>query len=143
MGEPIAATVLVPLATTVCSECGILYAVPGHFLAARRGDHRTFNCPNGHEQCFAGPDPDVERRRAEGRRIHEEDQRQAREEADRDVRVSAKAARPFACPVCGRGYATGPWVIRHLEHAHGLDREAALARARSSPSPRGEGVANA
>jgi hypothetical protein len=35
-----------------CSECGIAYALPKEFRAARRNDHKPFMCPNGHAQHY-------------------------------------------------------------------------------------------
>lgn len=35
-----------------CSQCGIVYGLPKEFAAARRNDHKTFTCPNGHPQYF-------------------------------------------------------------------------------------------
>ena len=31
-----------------CIDCGIVFAVPEGYNNARREDHRTFYCPNGH-----------------------------------------------------------------------------------------------
>ena len=38
--------------TTSCHSCGIQYGLPLAFIAARRSDHKSFSCPNGHLQYF-------------------------------------------------------------------------------------------
>ena len=40
------------LSAITCSECGVAFGVPDAFARARREDHRTFWCPNGHGQVF-------------------------------------------------------------------------------------------
>jgi len=40
------------LAEMVCGECGILFAMPRFYLQARRGDHKNWHCPNGHERYY-------------------------------------------------------------------------------------------
>lgn len=36
-----------------CSECGMPYGVPQSWIAEKTKDHRTFYCPNGHQQIYA------------------------------------------------------------------------------------------
>lgn len=35
-----------------CSECGILFGIPGYFQVKAQEDGRTFYCPNGHKQAY-------------------------------------------------------------------------------------------
>lgn len=44
-------TVETTLNIVTCS-CGLVFAVPDQFLDARRDDHKTFYCPNGHGHWF-------------------------------------------------------------------------------------------
>jgi len=34
-----------------CPSCGLWYPLPTHYEDARREDHKTFYCPNGHS-CY-------------------------------------------------------------------------------------------
>jgi len=40
------------LVDTTCHQCGVLFAVPDWFDKARREDHQTFHCPNGHSLVY-------------------------------------------------------------------------------------------
>ena len=35
-----------------CLTCGIIYAIPTELIKKRRGDHKSFYCPNGHSLYF-------------------------------------------------------------------------------------------
>lgn len=50
-----------------CGECGLTWAMPAWFVDARRDDHRTWQCPNGHGYHFSGPS-EKERLQAELKR---------------------------------------------------------------------------
>lgn len=39
-------------AMITCAECGIHFAVPAHYQNCRAEDHKTFWCPNGHQQSY-------------------------------------------------------------------------------------------
>ena len=45
-------TVTITLTHVECSECGINYGLSGHYERKRTEDHKTFYCPNGHNQHF-------------------------------------------------------------------------------------------
>ena len=38
--------------THICGECGVVYATTKAFTNERRGDHKTFFCPNGHRRYY-------------------------------------------------------------------------------------------
>jgi len=40
--------------TTNCYLCGVTFAMPVDLMQHRRDDRKTFYCPNGHGQVFAG-----------------------------------------------------------------------------------------
>jgi len=63
--------VTVNLTTSVCSECGVVYALPCHFRETRLEDHATFYCPNGHRQHFPGKSTEEEREEETGELIEE------------------------------------------------------------------------
>jgi len=42
----------VPVEFIVCSECGILFGAPVHWMEQRRFDGVSFSCPNGDFQSF-------------------------------------------------------------------------------------------
>jgi len=42
------------LVTEQCITCGVLFAIPQELYERRREDHRSFYCPNGHSQHYAG-----------------------------------------------------------------------------------------
>lgn len=46
--------VVTELETISCyrGDCGILFAVPEHWLTTKRRDHSDLTCPNGHSQAF-------------------------------------------------------------------------------------------
>lgn len=50
------------LVTMVCSNerCGVVYALSDNYVAARRRDHETFYCPNGHARHYPG-ESDIEK----------------------------------------------------------------------------------
>lgn len=58
---------------TLTCECGLAFAVPQAWVDARRSDHATWYCPNGHKRYFPG-------------KSREE---QLREELDREQRKRA------------------------------------------------------
>lgn len=37
-----------------CGECGVEFCMPAGLHAARKSDHKTFYCPNGHPRYFPG-----------------------------------------------------------------------------------------
>lgn len=42
------------LETIDCRNCFMTIAVPAGFIRERRRDHKTFYCPNGHQNFFPG-----------------------------------------------------------------------------------------
>lgn len=54
-----------------CSECGVLIIAKPHFFHARRRDHNTYHCLNGHKQYFPG-ETEEERLRKRCNAISEE-----------------------------------------------------------------------
>lgn len=46
---------------TDCCTCGIVFGVPGDWIAQKRADHQTFYCPNGHSLHYPGETPQQRR----------------------------------------------------------------------------------
>jgi hypothetical protein len=38
--------------TMTCGECGVPFALADDYIAARRRDHKTWYCPNGHPRAW-------------------------------------------------------------------------------------------
>jgi len=51
----LATTTHVTLEPITCYLCGVAFGVPAHLKEKRLNDHRSFFCPNGHEQHYTGP----------------------------------------------------------------------------------------
>lgn len=120
------------LGTISCSECRLTYAVQLDWVTARKQDHRTFWCPNGHQQHFPG-ESDLERlerekknallrcRSAEAQATHARDQQLAAERSARAYKGQATRARRKAvhgvCPApgCGRTFQD---LQRHVAGQH-------------------------
>lgn len=54
------------IASVSCCACGTVFGMQRTLRDRRIEDHKTFHCPNGHQQVFLAPkplavDPDVER----------------------------------------------------------------------------------
>lgn len=88
-----------------CSECGIVYYIPETFKTARRRDHRTFNCPNGHNQYFPGESGEEKNARL----LREESERHQRtlaraNAAEQETERLKKRAKAGVCPCCNRTF---------------------------------------
>jgi hypothetical protein len=61
---------VVPLLILGCARCGMTFGITRDFEQRRRDDHRSFYCPNGHENAFQD-DTEVDRLKATLQRAHE------------------------------------------------------------------------
>lgn len=120
------------LETLTCGRdgCGIVFAVPEIWVTARRKDHHTWYCPNGHQRYF--PDKsDVERLQeqlatANGnlnyyREMYTEYHNQAKS-LEKSLRAQKAASTRMkrritngVCTSCNRSFAN---VARHMERQH-------------------------
>jgi len=57
-----------------CYKCGIIFLVPVQWQAQRLEDHKTFYCPNGHNQYFSGKDEAQKLRDQKRRLLNERDE---------------------------------------------------------------------
>lgn len=108
--------------TRTC-ECGIVYAVPAVWLEARRRDHATFYCPNGHARHF--PQKSDEERLRENLKWYE--RRLETETAEKEAaRRSLAATRGVltrtknriaagTCPCCNKEFKV---LAKHMAAKH-------------------------
>jgi hypothetical protein len=113
-----------------CADCGIAYLVPDRWKQARRDDHKTFWCPNGHTQYFPG-ETEAEKLRRERdhlkQRIAQRDD-WVREERERRAAVERQLAAQKGqvtklknragagvCPCCNRTFQA---LARHMAAKH-------------------------
>lgn len=116
-------TISLSLDSLTCSECGIDFAVPGHWLTARRRSHATFYCPNGHNQYFPGKS-DVELAKERADRLAQ--QLASRNEDLKVEKLShaatrgqlTKARRRAAHGVCPCCHRTFQQLARHMQNKH-------------------------
>ena len=109
-----------------CGDCGVMWAMTVGFVEARRNDHRTWYCPNGHTWHYSG-ESDQEKMR---RQRDEARDRAARAEALRDqTEASLRATKGVVtkqrkklarvklgvCPCCNRHFEN---VEAHMATEH-------------------------
>ena len=81
------------LVMTACANCGIQFALPLPFIEARRNDHFTFYCPNGHSLCI----PILPRKESKAEQLQE-----MLTATQRELERLQKSFRRNRCPQCGR-----------------------------------------
>lgn len=107
-----------------CCTCGIQFHVPDTWHDARRNDHASFYCPNGHQQAFLG--------KSEAEKLREERDRLAQRIAQRDdeireaekkvatatkkIKRLQKRASAGVCPCCNRTFSN---MAAHMKTCHG------------------------
>lgn len=118
------------LRTETCCQCGILWAMDLAFVIRRKEDHKSFYCPNGHEQQYRG-ESEAEKLR---RQVNQMTQQQARYEdearrlrdnysaAEKRADLMAKATKRLkarvhngVCPDCNRSFTD---LKRHMVSKH-------------------------
>lgn len=115
-----------------CGNCGIQFAAPRTFIAARRaGDQgvSTFYCPNGHRLSFRDSEVDKLRRERDNLKqqiARVEDERsaawraevaatEARRKAERELKKTLNRAGAGVCPCCHRNFVA---LARHMKTKH-------------------------
>lgn len=112
-----------------CTNCGISMTLPDGYLNNRRGDGRSFWCPNGHSMSYKETEADKLRRERDrlAQQIAQRDdeirrQRELREEAERRVSAARgqvtrlkKRASAGVCPCCNRTFEN---LHRHMQTKH-------------------------
>lgn len=110
--------------------CGISFALADEFIAARRKDHATFFCPNGHQRYFPQDNEaeklrkQVEREKENARFWRDRNQDSAEEARHQAARANGykgaltktkKRISKGACPCCNRHFTN---VERHMSTQH-------------------------
>jgi hypothetical protein len=124
---PVVVTTEIGLKVIECSYCSMPFATSESWERQRRRDHKTFYCPNGHAQYFAGKS-DVEKAQEKAR---DERERAARLQAELDQTEASLAATKGVvtkqrkklervehgvCPSCKRHFTN---LERHMKSKHG------------------------
>lgn len=110
--------VVTKLATEVCVNCGMTFAMPLDFQNRRRGDHAFFYCPNGHSQYYSGKSETEKLRDELTRERARLDQEKARAESLRRslvVRERQVAARKAVCTKLRKRIAAGKCPCCHAQ----------------------------
>lgn len=111
------------LSRVECANCFITFAIPMQMERARREDHESFLCPNGHSLSWGseGPEAKATRLRLEAER-EAENQRTMRHVAEHEATQAQKAVRRLrrraaggACPCCNRTFIK---LSRHMKTKH-------------------------
>lgn len=118
------------LATEVCCNCGVLFALPESWQEVFKKDHRTFYCPAGHPQLYTGLSEEEKLRRALANKEQElnqanEQRANAVAEADhfrrsRDgmkgaLRKTCIRVKNGVCPCCKRTFSC---LADHMKQKH-------------------------
>jgi hypothetical protein len=124
-------TVLVEIVHITC-DCGVVYGLTAAFIAARRGDQKTFYCPNGCRRHYPAPretEADKLRRQLEQTRQQKTDLWESLEATRSLARRENARARAFKghatrlrnaiaqgfCPACDTQF---PDVEQHMADEH-------------------------
>ena len=113
----------VGLSAHECGNCGVVYALSEGYEAARRQDHATWYCPNGHHWHFPGESEEERLKRL----LSSEKDRRARVQADLDRTEASRRAwkgqttklrkqvLAGQCPLCGQHLRD---LERHIARVH-------------------------
>ena len=106
-----------------CCVCGVAHGLPTNYASARRNDHQSWHCPNGHKQYFFGKsDAELQRERAdraEARAIRMQDERdtaERRRRAEKAAKTKIKnRVAKGVCPCCNRTFQN---LADHMKSKH-------------------------
>ena len=110
-----------------CANCGICFGVDQRWRSQRLNDHRTFFCPNGHDQSYPAKS-EAEIARAHAQQIEQKLQAQINEErhaklaAQKEIEDLKKKQRKMqsrisrgVCTCCNRTFED---LARHMASKH-------------------------
>ena len=108
-----------------CANCGVSFAITQSYAKHRRGDRRSFYCPNKHEQWFPGETDDAKIKRLTSRERHLSDQLEASGRSNSALKgvVTRKTnqldrVQNGVCPHCDRSFQN---LRAHMKTKHGED----------------------
>lgn len=113
----------VELATEVCCNCSMVFAIPSDFKRRRVDDHAYFFCPAGHQQRYTGPTEAMKLRRELERKQEMLNAEQARAatlalERDQTARAHNRMRNRIqngVCPCCNRTFQN---LLMHMRTEH-------------------------
>ena len=115
-------TETITLQEATCVSCGIIFAVPEHWLNNKRKSGESFYCPNGHSLSFGkGTDTILREQmqsekkryeRLEAQLTNARDQLQATQQ---ELEKHKKRTANGVCPCCNRSFAQ---LHRHMKTKH-------------------------
>lgn len=123
-------TVQLVLVSCCVGTCGMIFGVPSAWRDARKSEHSTWCCPNGHHQYFPGEtDEEKLRRKVAELQGNYNYMRESRDRYRRDVETAERSLRAQkaantrlrrrvtngVCPCCQRHFAN---VERHMKSQH-------------------------
>lgn len=107
-----------------CCRCNIEFAMPDWMITARKADHQTFYCPQGHPQCWPEGKSENQQLREQVENLKaakdfEQQQRRAAEATSERLRKAQKRAKKRTangvCPCCHR---TVSQMAAHMKTKH-------------------------
>ena len=120
---------LVPI-TCSASGCGVTFALDADYVAARKSDHKTWYCPNGHSRYYPAKSKEEQladelaaaRRIAENERTRRRQEQEATRHAERrraaaqgQVTKIKRRVGNGVCPCCSRSFTD---LARHMASKH-------------------------
>lgn len=118
-------SIIVEMTQIVCSHegCGVAFCVPDVWVNARKNDHLTWYCPNGHQRHWPQEtEAEKLRRQLDNTKQQiaraEDEAREAAVERDKAVRSRDRMKRRIVngtCPCCKRSFSN---VADHMRSKH-------------------------
>lgn len=110
------------LENTDCCTCGIVYALPIHFIKMRRSDKQPFYCPSGHCQSFQRSEADKLRadvdelqRRLTASRCAESNALREKGAIEKELKRNKRRTTNGVCTCCNRTFQN---LARHMKSKH-------------------------
>lgn len=117
------------LEVLICSECGVSFGMPTHYVQTRRERGGVFHCPNGHQQVFLETEVQkLQKKLAQERQARDQVEARLRDEvlghratvgqlraAKGQLTKQTKRHAAGVCPCCKR---TFQQLVRHMKTKH-------------------------
>lgn len=113
----------IELATEICCNCSMTFAMPSNYQKRRIDDHKIFFCPAGHQQHYTGKSAEQKLRDELERKAQMLEAEQARankmqrqrDEATRAHMRMRTRVQNGVCPCCNRTFQN---LLRHMQTEH-------------------------
>lgn len=106
MTSTITETISLTFEINRCASCDVHFGMTERFIAARRKDHKTFYCPNGHSLAYSAEMTERRRRAAKGQ-----------------LTKTLNRIKAGMCVICNQQF---PDVERHMAEEHPYEPTATL-----------------